>query len=193
MIAKKIIGLAITTIILILGINFSASALSVESDKITLVGKIGFQFAGQYHEGLTNTQHASQDGYSLSSEFLVDGPQNFAFGGGIEYQLRRNRIGHDDDYRFIPLYAVGKYTIPLGESVDLFINGKVGYNFASYKNNGAFINRGGTYVAGGGGFILGNMYIFELNYAVYGGDFNFQAKKDNYATFNVAFGVNLDF
>lgn len=133
-------------------------------------------------------------GISVFAELLNPINQQFAIGGGVEYQLPRQLDGDfygDPKFNFVPIYAIAHYNFSLTPKQTPFGVVHVGYNL--YMGNDDYSGdidlKGGLYYALGGGYIHNNL-VFKAMYKVNTGSYEIEGYvydgwDEYYDTFDV--------
>jgi hypothetical protein len=139
-----------------------------------LQGGIGTDFSGKHKAESSFGGSSSKDTWDVGTGISVYGEymmQNggFLYGAGAEYQVPREVKFDSGDGKvgFIPIYAVGRFQVPVQMNLTPEVLAQVGYNIFTadkdYKGSGDLT--GGLYWGIGAGVMVQN-FVLQLMYKV---------------------------
>lgn len=148
-------------------------ALPAEAVLAGVVLKVGPDVAGKMEFALSapgiptrSDKENVKMGITVGAEYIFDSGNNLAFGGGFEYQLKReiDKEG-DSKFNYIPIYALGRYQLD-----SFYLTVKAGYNLFQADNvpEDMTVN-GGLCYGIGGGTTFADAFQVELLYSVNNG------------------------
>jgi uncharacterized membrane protein YecN with MAPEG domain len=154
-------GFAVIAVTLLLILSCAAVALAENAFWI------GYSYRGDIEIDGTSLQVGS--GFDFSYEYTFDG-NSFESGFGVEYQLDRNIDEYSLKFQYIPVYGLFAFEISETETNNIYLLGKLGYNFLIVSDLPATASaRNGYYYACGLGMKIGPYFRTQALYEVYNG------------------------
>ncbi|NLZ44690.1 MAG: porin family protein [Clostridia bacterium] len=106
-------------------------------------------------------------GYSVGGEYLFAANKDLDIGAGFEYQLMRKPQDYQKRFRFIPVYALGRYRVHARGSHSFYLTAKAGYSLFQLEDMPKeFITKEGLFYGAGIGVVFTNALHVELLYSV---------------------------
>lgn len=142
--------------------------------------KLSVDFAGNHETGIWNGAALVPDskqnkaGFTVHGEVYIKPTENIDVGGGIQWQISRERKNLPGKFWWVPIYGVIRIHPKLTEITPYAI-AQVGYNFFGADNTylaAPVKTNGGLYWGVGGGLIFMRQFLLEVMYSENWGSVN---------------------